>query len=113
MNISDLFLYYAIFAIIFAFIVPMILEKSNIKLVKKHAKKRKTIFTVLVFSALILLWSTLEKSFSDTTTLVLFSLHALCFITYLGFSIKKYCDDKKRITFAKNRRMKREDKSSN
>lgn len=108
MNLSDLFLYYAIFAIIFTFTVPMILEKSNAKLVKKHAKKRKTIFTLLAFSALILLWSTLEQVFSDTTTLVLFSIHALCFIGFLGFFVKNYFDDKKRVAFAENRRLKRE-----
>ncbi len=107
MNITDLFLYYAIFSIIFAFIAPMLVEKFGSKILKKHGKKRKTLFTVLAFVALLFVWLGLDVGFSDTTSIVLWSIHILLFLGYLGFSIKSYCDDKKRIALAEARRLRR------
>jgi len=108
MNIADLFLYYAIFSIVFAFIVPMLFEQFGSKLLKKHGKRRKTIFTVLAFVSLLLIWIGLENGLSRTTELALWSIHVVLFLGYLGFSVTKYYADKKRIKQAELRRLKRE-----
>ena len=107
MNITDLFLYYAIFSIVFAFIVPMAFEQFGSKLLKKHGKNRKTIFTVLAFVSLLLIWIGLENGLSETTALVLWSIHIILFFGYLGFSVTKYYADKKRIRQAELRRLRR------
>ncbi len=107
MNTADLFLYYAIFTIIFAFFAPIILEKFGAKLVKKHGKQRKSIFTLLAFFALLFIWINGEGGISEITSFILFSIHILLFLGYFSFSIKKYCDDKKRIEQAQARRLRK------
>jgi len=45
-----------------------------------------------------------EKFISGTTQTIVYSLHFLLFIGFIGFSVKKFLEDKKRIYLAQKRR---------
>ncbi len=108
--INHFFLYYAIFSIVFSFVFLTFLEKSDKKIIKKHVKKRKSIFTFLAFLSLLLLWAGLEKAFLETTISILWYIHISLFFGYFIFSVFKYSEDKKRIEQAEARRLRRNNK---
>ncbi len=108
MIFEDITLYYTLFVLLFVFLSPFLIDKFASKLLKKHAGKRKTVFSVLAFIALFLLWIGMDNGFSDITAIVLWSLHFICFLVYCGMSLRYYIEDKNRIIKAEERRKRRE-----
>jgi len=82
-------------------------KKKEYKFWKKHISSRKTWTGVFALLSLVLLWGTIENSFSPFVFWVLWGLHCVSFFGYWGWSIKMIRNDFLRIQQAEARRKKR------
>lgn len=102
---------YGIVTLLFSLLIYLLLwgmgGRKEYKFWKKHLSKRKTIFALLAFFSLLILWAMLEESFSEITFWVLWGIHIFIFVGYLGWSTWKIIQDKIRISAAERRRMER------
>ena len=100
------FALYGVFTIVFSIILSVVYSFSPLpKFWKKHLKKRKTLFVIFAFLSGAFFMVSLEREMEGSTMTILWSVHALCFLVYFGWSGQKLFSDYRRIKSAEARRV--------